>query len=79
MTTICGQYAIPNGVDGGTVSGLILTGTPRRAFLFMQKPAGGFDMFASLVIGTLTATGFTFNLSGVTDSANYALEYLLLF
>lgn len=74
-----GLYAIPAGVDSGTVTGLALPLTPRRVYPSVRKPAGGFTMFANSVSGTLTTDGFQFNLSGQTDSTGYFLEYLILF
>lgn len=78
MTTANGQCAIGDASDSGSVT-LGLSATPRRVFPFVQKPAGGLNLFASIVDGTLSATGFTFNLSGLTDSANYKLDYILIF
>jgi hypothetical protein len=74
-----GLYSIPNGVDSGTVSSLALPLTPRRVYVSVRKPAGGYNIFACVVDGTLTTDGFQFNLSGQTDSTGYRLEYLILF
>ena len=73
-----GTFAIGNGVDAGSVTGLGLSFTPTSVQLTVRKPSGGLTMFASSVDGTLDTDGFDFDLSGLTDSANYKLDYLLL-
>lgn len=74
-----GQVAIDNGSDTVIVSGLALQSAPRRVFTTVRKPAGGLNLFASVVSGSVSTAGFTVNLNGQTDSADYVLDYLLLF
>lgn len=74
-----GHYSIPSLADSGAVTGLGLPITPRRVYVTVHKPAGGYNIFANVVDGTLTTDGFQYNLSGQTDSPNYRLEYLILF
>lgn len=66
---------LADGVSTGTVTGLALTFTPTHCIFQVESPAGGEVMFAVLVRDTLTADGFSFYLSGNTDSANYRLHY----
>ena len=73
-----GVYDIAEGAEGGTVSGLDLDFTPSTAIVTVQKPEGGLNLTASVVDGTLSADGFEFTLSGMTDSDGYKLSYLLL-
>jgi hypothetical protein len=53
-----GLYAIPAGVDSGTVTGLALPLTPRRVYPSVRKPAGGFTMFANSSAARLRLTAF---------------------
>jgi len=73
-----GVYDIAAGAEGGSVTGLGLSFTPSTAILTVEKPDGGLNLSASLVSGTLSADGFDFTLSGMTDSEGYKLSYLLL-
>lgn len=76
---INGSVSIPNGVDSATITGLALVASPRLVACTVLKPASGLNLFASAVSGTITTDGFTYNLSGVTDSENYNLVYKLIF
>lgn len=78
-TSVDGVFAIPNGVDQVTIEDLGLTLVPRRIALVMIKPAGGLNIFPSLVDGSESTDGFTVDLSGMTDNSNYKLGYILLF
>jgi len=72
---VCGTLALGNGVSGGTVTGLDLdSGSPTAVLLTVQIPTGGGFMSACLVDAP-TSDGFTFALSGMTDSTNYKLHY----
>jgi len=64
-------------VSGGEVTGLSLLFLPVRAFLQVEIPADGLVIFPVLVRGSLTPGGFSFYLSGMTDSVNYRLHYRL--
>lgn len=71
-----GQFEIPNGVAGATVTGLNLGFTPRMVRITgVTIPATGVQMFANDIAGTLTVDGFSFVLSGITDSDGYVLNY----
>jgi hypothetical protein len=74
-----GEYALGDGADSGSVTGLNLAAVPRHVFLNVRKPAGGQTMFASIVSGSITTAGFSFTLSGVTDAATYKLDYYMVF
>lgn len=72
--TLGGTAAIGNGDSSGSV--VFNTGgiTPLAVVLTVQAPAGGLVLTATLD-GAATSTGFNYNLSGATDSANYNLHW----
>lgn len=74
-----GYFPIPNAADFVTVTGLNLSAVPRGVMPFMVKPAGGFNIFPTLVNGTITTDGFTVDFNGSTDSNQYQLFYFLTF
>lgn len=73
-----GQVAIDEGSDVVTVTGLDLAQSPRRVMVIVRKPAGGLNLYAS-VVGTPDMDGFTVNLNGQTDSPDYILDYIIIF
>lgn len=74
-----GRFAIANASNTGTVTGLgILNFMPTKAIATVRSPSNGLVMFATVESGTITQDGFTFILSGVTDSANYLLDFIML-
>jgi hypothetical protein len=82
----CGTYAIANGAIAGAVTGLAISyeGTippgifpVPKVLVRVRKPAGGLNIFASVVSHSESLDGFRFYLSGETDSANYKLDYLI--
>lgn len=79
LDSMTGLFSIGNGVSTGSVTGLNLAIAPRKVVATVLTPAGGFVMSVVVDNSTITADGFTFNLSGVTDSANYKLSYILNF
>ena len=50
-------------------------GVPRRS---SRQPSGGLLFGAYPIVESLSNDGFAFDLSGVTDSAGYSVDYLLL-
>jgi hypothetical protein len=74
-----GEFAIVNGADTVTVTGLNLSAVPRRVFPVVRKPVGGENLFPTVVQDSITTDGFTVDLGGETDSDQYKLEYLLIF
>lgn len=74
-----GTFDISNAVDTETVTGLALVDVPSQILLTVRKPADG-SLFITAMVDTasITTDGFTFYLSGVTDSASYKLDYLLI-
>jgi hypothetical protein len=71
-----GQFEIPAGATGGTITGLNLGFIPRMVRIdAVTIPVNGIVMFANDVSGTLSADGFSFALSGITDSEGYVLKY----
>lgn len=78
--SVSGTFSIPNGVDQGTVTGLGLSAAPKSVrFSPIIKPAGGLNLFPSLVSNSLTSDGFTFTLNGATDATGYSLYYTIIF
>lgn len=74
-----GSLALGDGVDSGSVTGLAIPFVPTAvASLSISRPAGGLMLFACDNAGTLTNAGFDFELSGVTDSVNYVLNYVIV-
>lgn len=71
-----GTVTIPAGVASLKVEGLGLACTPSRVLCTVAAPAGGRSLFASIVAGTLTADGFTVDLSGPTSTTpGYKLHW----
>lgn len=73
-----GTFDIPAGQDYGVVTGLTLSGPPIQIFLTVKKNgAGQYNMFATVRNdGTITAGGFTFDLSAITNDDTYQVDYL---
>ncbi len=74
---VSGSLALGNGVDSGSISGLMLSFTPSRVLLSVSRPMGGLNIEASVVSGSISNNGFQFELSGLTDSTSYVLNYVL--
>ncbi len=78
VSSYSGAYALGNGVDSGAVVfGSALSYTPTAINLTVTNPSGGLNIFATVVAGSLTAAGFSFTLSGLTDSDEYVLNYIV--
>jgi len=75
---IRGTQAIASGADSVTVSGLGLASVPAQVLVTMRKATGGLNLFATVRGDSITAGGFTADLSGVTDAATYKLDYLAI-
>lgn len=72
-----GSKTLGSGVSSGSVTGLSLSFTPARVVLTVSRPAGSYSLIACDNAGTLTTDGFDFELSGVTDSTDYVLNYAI--
>lgn len=72
-----GTVSIPSGVSSLAVSGLALPGVPDRVIATVRKPSGGFNLFATVVDGTIDADGFDVVFSGTTNLSTYKLDYVL--
>lgn len=77
--SMSGTWTIGNGVSTGTVTGLGLATAPRGIEATVLTPAGGFVMAVTVDYSTITTDGFTFNLSGQTNTGTYRLFYTLIF
>jgi hypothetical protein len=73
-----GTQAIASGVDAVTVSGLGLPSVPAQVLVTVRKATGGLNLFATVRADSITAGGFTADLSGATDAATYKLDYLVV-
>lgn len=67
---------LAQGVSSGSVT---FTETwadaPTRTRVAMEAPEGGDILFANVVDGTVTSTGFDFQLSAETPATGYKLHY----
>ncbi len=73
-----GTQAIASGVDSVTLTGLGLPSVPAQVLVTVRKAAGGQNLFAVVRDSSISAGGFTVDLSGVTDAATYKLDYLVV-
>ncbi|HEV3270654.1 MAG TPA: hypothetical protein VGZ93_00565 [Candidatus Methylacidiphilales bacterium] len=73
-----GTQAIASGADSVTVSGLGLGSAPVQVLVTVRKATGGLNLFATVRGDSITAGGFTADLSGVTDAGTYQLDYLAI-
>jgi len=71
-----GVDEIPSGSTSYTVSGKTWASVPNMIQVNVLKPAGGFNIYASVIDGTITTAGFTVDLSGATDMEGYILSYI---
>ena len=76
--SLTGSVSISSGVNSGVVTGLALPFVPIMIFLTVEKPVDAFNIFATVTQGSITANGFSYDLSGDTDSTDYKLNYLLV-
>jgi len=72
-----GSWDIGSTEESGTVTGLALPFTPTKVQLTVEIPADGDSIFANPIRDSLSADGFSFQLSGITPDANYRLYYTL--
>lgn len=73
-----GELALPSGQASGSVTGLALGFTPVRVMVVIRKPAGGYQIWVSIVDGTLTTDGFDFELSAPPPDSSYILDYIII-
>jgi len=73
-----GTQAIASGVDSVTLTGLGLPSVPAQVLVTVRKATGGLNLFAVVRDSSITAGGFTVDLSGVTDATTYKLDYLVV-
>jgi hypothetical protein len=75
---VSGSQPLGAGVKSGSVAGLGLSAVPSRVVVSVSRPLGEDFLFAMVNTGSLTADGFTFELSSQTTSANFVLDYLIV-
>ena len=73
-----GTQAIAAGVDFVAVTGLGLASAPTQVLVTVRKVTGGSNYFASVRGDSITAAGFTADLSGVTDAGTYSLDWVVI-
>lgn len=73
-----GTVALGSGVDSVAVTGLGLPSMPAQVLVTMRKATGGLNLFAVVRGDSITAGGFTADLSGVTDATTYKLDFLVI-
>ena len=71
-----GMFDLDEGIEGDVVEGLALSFTPTKIQLTIEIPPGGDSIFANPFKDTLSADGFTFQLSGIVG-VGYRLYYTL--
>ena len=69
-----GTYALPQGVNSGTLTGLGLPFNPAVVVMTVSSPAGGLTLHAD-ESGGMTGDGWPFNMNGYTDSDQYILHW----
>lgn len=72
-----GSWNIAADTDSGVVSGLGLNFVPIRGIVTVESPATGYVLIANIQFESFSYDGFIFNLSGVTDSPDYRLHFVL--
>jgi hypothetical protein len=75
---VAGTQAIAAGVDSVVVTGLGLSSAPAQVLVTVRKATGGSNYFASVRGDSITAEGFTADLSAATDAGTYALDWLVI-
>ena len=73
-----GTQAIAAAADSITITGLGLAAAPAQVLVTVRKQTGGLNLFATVRSDSITAAGFTADLSAATDSANYKLDFLVI-
>lgn len=71
-----GQFALPNGVQDFSVTGLNLGFTPSQVILTVLKPPGGLNLVATVEDGSITDDGFDISLNGMTNSTDYSVMFI---
>ena len=78
VAKVAGTQAITAGADSVAVTGLGLGSAPAQVLVTVRKATGGLNLFASVRGDSITAEGFTADLSAVTDATTYALDWLVI-
>jgi hypothetical protein len=73
-----GSQAIASGADSVAVTGAGFASTPAQVLVTVRKAAGGLNLFATVRGDSISAAGFTADLSAATDSASYTLDWLVV-
>jgi hypothetical protein len=81
-SALVGSVAIDSGASVVTVSGQAWASVPATVLVSVRKPntgggVGEYNLFATVRTDTITAAGFTADLSAATDVAGYKLDYVV--
>jgi hypothetical protein len=71
-----GTQPIPLNATDVTVSGKSWSSVPSTIVVTISKPAGAFNLYATVREETITTGGFIVDLSGSADVAGYVLSYV---
>lgn len=74
-----GQIQLEPGISSGSIANLAWPKPPTSVVLTVQVPDATYDGLFSWVINSPTATGFSYQLSGLPKDGNYILNYLAEF
>jgi hypothetical protein len=75
-----GVLTLATGVSSGSVTfAETWLDAPERTRISVSSPEGGDILFANVVDGTATSTGFDFQLSAETPAAGYKLHFVCKF
>lgn len=73
-----GTVAIANGASVVTVAGAAWGFVPSGVAVVVLKPVGGSNLFAVVRAATITADGFTADLSAPAPAVGYSLAYVVV-
>ena len=83
MTANCvlklrGSHAIPAGADSVAIAGAAFGAAPAQVLVTTRKASGGLNLFATVRGDSISADGFTVDLSAATDTGAYVLDWLVV-
>lgn len=71
-----GSFNLPNGVQSFAITGQAFGFIPSIVVVTLHKPAGGLNIAALVLDGSVTNDGFEVWLTGITDSTDYIIHYI---
>lgn len=73
-----GSKAIASGADSVAVAGAAFGASPAQVLVTVRKATGALNLFATVRGDSISADGFTVDLSAATDSGAYVLDWLVV-